>query len=124
MSTHETETIPIGDRKVPERSPLQVFATIRSLFTGLGVLGENLVVEHEGNLYRVTCDEETFMVYRVAENNGLRHHVPGWPVCLVNSHTIFEEQCSPELGQDHCACGTRLEEWLEVIRKRFQSLRG
>jgi hypothetical protein len=105
-------------------SPEEVFAKIKEMFQVLGILGESLSVEHEGNRYRVTCDEQSFMVYRVSENNGLRHHVPGWPVCLVNSHTIFEESCSPELGRDHCACGRSIEGWLEEISSRFQCVCG
>ncbi len=119
MSTEGKETPRAGTLSEEDPSPQEVFAKIKELFRVLGILGESLSVEHEGNWYRVTCDEQSFMVYRVAENNGLRHHVPGWPVCLVNSHTIFEESCSPALGGDHCACGRSIQGWLEEISSRF-----
>lgn len=121
MPVNGMETLGDEERGRAEQSPEQVFSRIREVFDGLGILGESLFVEHEGNRYRVTCNQQTFMVYRIAENNGLRHHVPGWPVCLVNAHTIFEESGSPELGRDHCACGTSIEGWLEVISDRFPS---
>ncbi|MFH1112937.1 MAG: hypothetical protein V1792_03365 [Pseudomonadota bacterium] len=95
-----------------------VFHRIRDAFRGMGLLGRSLVVEHEGNRYRVSCDEQSFMVYRVNDNGGLRHHVPGWPVCLVNVDMIFEECSCQELGQDHYACGLDIEKWLELVGRR------
>lgn len=120
MSTDGKGTLETEKLTEAVQSPGQVFERIRALFDGLGILGESLSLEHEGSRYRVTCDERAFMVYRVSENNGLRHHVPGWPVCLVNDHTVFEECCTPELGQDHCACGTSIDGWLDLVSNRFQ----
>lgn len=97
------------------RSTEAVFSRIRDTFRGMGLLGRNLVVEHEGNRYRVSCDDNSFMVYRVNENGAPRHHVPGWPVCLVNADMVFEECHSQNLGQDHCACGMDIEKWLDLI---------
>jgi hypothetical protein len=99
-----------------QRSPHTVFAGIRKVFQELGLLGSNLSLQHEGAWYRVSCDDKAFMVYRVNSNSGARHHVPGWPVCLVNADTIFEECGSPGLSCDHYACGVDLERWLEIIR--------
>jgi hypothetical protein len=98
-----------------ERSPGIVFSHIRDAFLKRGLLGTNLSVEYGGCRYRVSCDEKNFMVYRVTENSQLRHHVPGWPVCLVNTDTIFEECSSPVLGEDHYACDATVEQWLEII---------
>jgi len=99
----------------PHGSAGVVFSHIRDTFRGLGLLGRNLVVEHQGNRYRVSCDEKAFMVYRVNDNGGPRHHVPGWPVCLVNTDMVFEECCSQSLGRDHYACGLDIEKWLELV---------
>ncbi len=99
----------------PHGSAEGVFCRIRDTFRGMGLLGRNLVVEYEGNRYRVSCDEQAFMVYRVNDNGGLRHHVPGWPVCLVNSDMIFEECSCQSLGGDHYACGLDIEKWLELV---------
>jgi len=101
--------------KGAERSPHLVFAHVRKVFHELGILGSSLSLEYEGVSYRVSCDDNAFMVYRVNSNSGMRHHVPGWPVCLVNSDTIFEECSSPGLGLDHYACGVDLDKWLEII---------
>jgi hypothetical protein len=100
---------------VSDRSPGIVFSHIRDAFQERGLLGANLSVEYAGCKYRVSCDEKNFMVYRVSENSHLRRHVPGWPVCLVNTDTIFEECSSPVLGGDHCACDATVERWLEII---------
>jgi hypothetical protein len=100
-----------------ERSPDQVFRQIRDLFVDIGLLGKAISIQHEGSFYRVSCDDSAFMVYRVNEVQRLRHHLPGWPVCLVNSHIIFEESGTPDLGQDHFACGVELDRWLEMVRE-------
>jgi hypothetical protein len=101
--------------KRSDRSPHVVFARIREVFQELGILGSNLSLEYEGVRYRVSCDDRAFMVYRVNSHSRARHHVPGWPVCLVNSDTIFEECFSPGLSRDHYDCGVDLEKWLEII---------
>ena len=98
-----------------ERSPRMVFARIRKIFQDLGILGSHLSLEYEGIWYSVSCDNTEFMVYRVNTNSRVRHHVTGWPVCLVNSDTIFEECSSPGIGGDHYACGVDLEKWLAII---------
>jgi len=106
----------------PEGVPVQgesaesVFSRIREVFTGLGILGQSLSLCHEGISYRVSCDEDHFIVYRVNEINGPRHHVPGWPVVLVNTETIFEECSSTGLSEDHCTCTMDIEKWLELIQ--------
>jgi hypothetical protein len=100
-----------------ERSPQVVFARIRKVFQELGIMGSNLSLEHEGVCYRVSCDDKAFMVYRVNCHSVARHHVPGWPVCLVNSDTIFEECFSPGLSRDHYDCGVDLEKWLEIVHE-------
>ncbi|MFH0825972.1 MAG: hypothetical protein V2B18_24720 [Pseudomonadota bacterium] len=88
---------------------------IRRRFTDLGLYGQALSVEYEGVLFRVSCDDHAFTVYRVNSLNAGRHHAPGWPVCLVDSHGVFEEHCSPVLGDDHCSTGTLIENWLHIL---------
>jgi hypothetical protein len=97
------------------------FTGIRDLFQDLGVLGERLHIEHEGNMYRVSCDDKAFMVYRVNDGAGAKCGVPGWPVCLVTPETSFEECTSPEIGDDHCACGIDLSNWLEIIHNHCRN---
>lgn len=104
-----------------ERSPRVMFLRIRETFSELGLLGRTLSVELEGICYRVSCDEKAFMVYRVNSITGPRHHVPGWPVCLVSPDMIFEECCAPGLGADHYSCGLDIDKWLEVIHSRCRA---
>lgn len=98
-----------------QQSPEALFLRIRNIFRELGILGRDLSLQHDGAWYKISCDEKTFMVYRVNVYSGSRHHMPGWPVCLVNSLTIFEECHSPGLGGDHYACGLDVENWLEMV---------
>jgi len=100
-----------------DQSPEQLFRQIRDLFVDMGLLGKAISLEHEGARYRVSCDESAFMVYRVNEMQRLRHHLPGWPVCLVNSHVIFEESGTPDLREDHFACRVDLDRWLQMVRE-------
>jgi hypothetical protein len=99
-------------------SALDLLARIREMFTRLDIFGRPLSLEYGGDLYRIRCTEESFMVYRVNGAVSPRHHVPGWPVCLVDSETIFEEHSSPDLGHDHCAVGANIDKWLEIIERR------
>jgi hypothetical protein len=102
-----------------ERSARLLFDRIHELFESLGILGQNIAIAHEGVSYRISCDEKTFVVYRVNPDSGTRHHMPGWPVCMVSPDAIFEECTSPSIGQDHCACGLDLDTWLEIIRNNY-----
>lgn len=103
-----------------ERSPQNLFGRIRKVFTDLGVLNHDLALEYEGIRYRISCDDNSFMVYRINESGGPRHHMPGWPVCLVNSEVIFEECNAPGLAEDHCACSLDIETWLQMVRHHCQ----
>lgn len=104
-----------------EQAPEALFIRIIALFRDLGLLGTALSIEHDGVRYKIVCDENAFMVYRINSNSGSRHHMPGWPVCLVNSITIFEECCSPSLGRDHFACGLDIEAWLEMVDTHYRN---
>lgn len=101
--------------KTEERCPQAMFIRIREAFVSLGIFGRDLVIAHDGASYKVSCDEKSFVVYRINRDSGPRHHVPGWPVCMVSSDVIFEECSAPYIGRDHCACGLDLENWLEII---------
>lgn len=111
--------------QITDECPEALLSRIRGVFLELGIMGRDLVICYDGASYRISCDEKSFVVYRVNNDCGPRHHVPGWPVCMVSSDTIFEEHSSPYIGRDHCACGLNLEKWLEIIRNQcsggFQS---
>jgi hypothetical protein len=103
---------------VDERSelcPAGTFDRIHGMFHGWGLLGREFLISHDGASYRVFCDEKSFLVYRINGDSGSRHHVPGWPVCMVSQDTIFEEHAHPHIGEDHCTCELKLEHWLDII---------
>jgi hypothetical protein len=103
-----------------DRSASSLFGHIYKVFENLGLLGHDIELSHDGISYRISCDEKSFVVYRTNPDSGSRHHVPGWPVCMVSSDVIFEECSFPTIGKDHCACKLDLEKWLEIIRCKYK----
>ncbi len=97
-------------------SPAEILAQIREIFDDLNLPANTLTVEHEDQCYRISCDETSFMVYRVNCAGKNRHHLPGWPVCLVTEESVYEEHCAPGLGDDHCASGCDVESWLSILK--------
>ena len=111
-----------GQEPETGRSPGHLFASIRKRFLELGILGDRLSLEYRGSTYRISCDDKAFMVYRVNANSASRHHVPGWPVCLVNSYLMFEECGSTELADDHCCCDLDIDSWLDLVSRHCSGL--
>lgn len=103
-------------------SPGRIFSRIRSEFEELGILGAQISLEYDGVTYRVSCDEQSFLVYRVNEVGLSRHHVPGWPVVLVSPDVLFEEGGSEALAEDHYACNLTIDTWLELISRHCRGL--
>ncbi len=95
--------------------PSDLLCRIQELFNGMGMLGRTVSLEHEGNRYRVSCNEKRFVVYRVNISSAGMHHVPGWPVCLVDAHGVFEEHSLSVFPPDHCACSTDIAQWLRIV---------
>ncbi|MFC1836138.1 hypothetical protein ACFL2Q_15695 [Thermodesulfobacteriota bacterium] len=98
-----------------EASPSEMLGRIGDFFSRLGIFGRTVPVEHNGNRYRVSCDEAGFVVYRINTRAVGRHHVPGWPVCMVTDDSVFQEPCSPDPGGDHCSCDIDLTQWLALV---------
>lgn len=84
-----------------------------------GVFSERLSVEHEGNLYRIACDDYAFTVYRVNKHHGVSPGLPGWPVCTIRFEPEHHECKAPSHREDHLTCGMELADWLEIIRQHF-----
>lgn len=104
-----------GSNQDAGRAPAVLLGEIRDYFMSAGLFGLTLSLRYEGQWYRVSCDDEAFMVYRVNSSIALKHHVPGWPVCMVTRDTIFEEHHAPGLGDDHCASGADIARWMRII---------
>jgi hypothetical protein len=103
-------------------TPSETLEKIRRKFGGLGISHQDLTVDVSGVSYRISLDSESFVVYRVNHCRGHKHHVPGWPVCLVTRDAIFQE-CSDEgLGADHCSCGVTIEQWIEIMQENCAEL--
>lgn len=93
----------------------EMFELILERCRELGFVGKTMTVEHEGRVYRISCSETGFVVYRVNENATGAHHSPGWPICLVTEDAYFEEHGCPVLGNDHFACGADIGRWLDIL---------
>jgi len=113
---HPTDTL-FGRNPDLEQAPAALLGQICEYFTAAGLLGTTLSLKHQGQWYRISCDDDAFMVYRVNSGLMIRHHVPGWPVCMVTRETIFEEHHAPGLGDDHCASGAAIDLWMRIIRE-------
>jgi hypothetical protein len=97
-------------------SPAELLRRIQDLFRKLGLLGQTLTLDHQGQKYLVGCDAEAFTVYRLVEHCHFPPGAPGWPVCLVTAETIIDETSPPHLPEDEFAAGLSLQEWLELIQ--------
>ena len=110
----------INEPTEPQKSALQVFAQIQELFRRLGILGQKLRLEFEGNKYLISCDERAFLVYRINEQDAVPPGVPGWPVCLVTAETVVDE-CGPApLKCEYFSTGLALPDWLEIIEQYYR----
>gem|GEM_PF-589174 len=111
-----SQSLSLGELRVRlGDTPHETFNAIKRFFNDRRVFGEILSLEHQGICYRIWCDEECFMVYRANDSGGSFHHVPGWPVCLVTSQSVFEECSAPSMADDHHACELDIIRWLQVV---------
>jgi hypothetical protein len=103
-------------------TPSETLEKIRRKFDGLGICHQDLTVDVSGVSFRISLDSESFVVYRVNHCRGDKHHMPGWPVCLVTRDAIFQECSDEELGTDHCSCGVSIEQWMEIVQDQSQEI--
>jgi len=114
----------IDQQDQPQRTAGPLLHRAQRVFQERGQLGRKLSLVHEGSLYRISCDERAFSVYRVNQDHRLRCGAPGWLVCLVNSETIFEEGRTPPWEKDPSACGLGVDEWMELAGEALTSRQG
>ncbi len=101
-------------------TPAEALEKIRRRFKKLGIDPRNFNVELDGDCYRMILDSDSFVVYRINHCRGHKHHVPGWPVCMVTREAIFEECSHLNRVTDHCSCGITIDQWLEIAAKGSQ----
>jgi len=102
-------------------TPSETLNKIRKRFNELDRDRRDVIVEVGGISYRIAFNPDSFVVYRINHCKGHRHHVPGWPVCLVTNDTLFEECSGSGLGTDHCSCNVTIDEWLEIVQEQDKS---
>jgi len=103
----------------PETSPAQLLQKIQERFRELGLLEKTLTLSHRGHQYLARCDDHAFTVYRLLGHSHLPPGAPGWPVCLVTAESLTDETCPPHDPEDEFSSGLTLQDWLEMIEKRF-----
>lgn len=101
-------------------TPSEALGKITERFKELSLKGNEFTVEVRGVYYRMALDTDSFVVYRINHCKGNKHHVPGWPVCVVTKDAIFEECFHGGSTADHCSCDVTIEQWLEIIGDRGQ----
>lgn len=102
-------------------TPSETLNKIRRRFEGLGLDRHDVTVVVGEISYRIAFDSDSFVVYRINQCRGHKHHVPGWPVCLVTRDAIFEECSDAGLGSDHCSCNLTIDQWLEIAEVGCES---
>ncbi len=81
------------------------------IFTAKGWLNRTLRVRHRDRRYRICCNENEFLVYRINDSPGVSHGFPGWPVCRVSSqHVIDESAASPFPSKE-----PGVDDWLRCV---------
>jgi hypothetical protein len=90
-------------------------SAIQEYFRALGHFGRYLTFRQDGIDYRVRCDDSAFIIYRPAGKNGLRHHIPGWPVFLVTPDVVFYECCAFSVPDKGISCISTLEKCLGLV---------
>ena len=98
-------------------TPSKALEDIRRKIEDFGAEERRIELEHEGCFYRIVLNSDSFVVYRVNHCSGHRHHVPGWPVCLITKDSIFQECFDLDIGMNHSKCGITIDQWLEIALK-------
>jgi hypothetical protein len=100
---------------IPQPFPAEVLRRIQDRFQELGIFGRTLILTYKEKKYLISCDAQTFAVYRLVEQCHVPPGRPGWPVCLVTGEVIVDETSPPHLSEDDFASGLSLNEWLDLI---------
>jgi hypothetical protein len=93
---------------------------IQIIFREKNLLDKKISIEHEGELYRLLCSAESFIVYRVNQHQHVPPGIPGWPVCLVNENTKCNECEMPSVDPSHLTCDLKLSDWMHKVRQYCQ----
>jgi hypothetical protein len=104
-----------------EISPAELLGRIQARFRELGLFGSTLTLNHQGDKYLVSCDDQAFAVYRLVEKCHVSPGQPGWPVCLVTAEAVVDETSPPQMPDDEFASGLGLKEWLQLIETTCRS---
>lgn len=95
--------------------PAHLLAEIQNLCRRWGIWGRKISLEHEGQTYLVSCEPQSFIIYRLLPPGAKAPGGPGWPVCLVTQDSFFDECSPPRLEEDHFACHLSLADWLAIL---------
>jgi hypothetical protein len=93
------------------------FSEIQHIFRENNIFDEKISIEHEGELYRLWCSDQSFIIYRVNPNPNIPPGIPGWTVCLVNKTKDCHECCASSTVTDHLKCRLKINDWMDKVRQ-------
>jgi hypothetical protein len=104
-----------GTESPAQTSPTEMLRRIQERFRELNIFEQILTVTYQEEKYLVSCNAESFAVYRLVSHCHVPPGPPGWPVCLVTGEVMVDETSPPHLPEDEFASGLHLEGWLDLI---------
>ena len=78
--------------------PAEVLQQFIAVFADKGWINQSIRIKYGVGYYRVLCDENGFIAYRVNDNWGISHGAPGWPVCIIDQNRIVENMHMSQLA--------------------------
>ena len=93
------------------------FSEIQHIFRENKILNKKISIEHEGKLYRLWCNDQSFSIYRVNPHQNIPPGIPGWTVCLINKTTDCDECCTSSTVSGHLKCGLKINDWMDKVRQ-------
>jgi hypothetical protein len=118
LNARETSS-DLSERELHQLPPTQVLKHVQELFKKWGIYQKKLTVPHEGEKYAFSCDDKSFVVYRLLPVAGKPPTNPGWPVCLVSAEGVVDECSPPFHDEDFFASRLGLADWLALIQSYF-----
>ncbi len=71
-------------------NPAEVLQQLSRIFTAKGWLNQSVRIKYGDKRYRIFCDGNGFIAYRINDRWGDPPGTPGWPVCIVQPDQIIE----------------------------------
>ncbi len=81
---------PAPSDKATAGNPAEVLQQLSRIFADKGWLNQSVRIKYGDKRYRIFCDGNDFVAYRINDRWGDSPGTPGWPVCIVKQDQIIE----------------------------------